>query len=124
MSPALAASVPCAVPATFSRSRGGGTRTAEDPPREITSPSTGMALVRIEPGEFMMGSPDSDKDAGSRREAAPPGADHPTVLPGEIRGDAGRIRGGDGRESSNFKGKPKNPVETFPGLTRYDSVIS
>jgi len=32
-------------------------------PRELTSPSTGMVLDRIDPGEFWMGSPDSDKDA-------------------------------------------------------------
>ena len=68
-------------------------------PMEITSPRTGMVLLRIEAGEFMMGSPDSDKDAEDRRETAPPGPDHPTVLPGEIRGDAGGIRGGDGTES-------------------------
>ena len=39
-----------------------GSRTAENPPPR---PWTGMAevLVRIEPGEFLMGSPDSDKDA-------------------------------------------------------------
>ena len=51
------------------------------PPKQITN-SIGMKLVLIPAGEFLMGSPDSDKDAYDRREAAAPGADHPAVLPG------------------------------------------
>jgi len=37
--------------------------TAEKRPAEWTSPSTKMSFVRIEQGEFLMGSPDGDKDA-------------------------------------------------------------
>jgi formylglycine-generating enzyme required for sulfatase activity len=33
------------------------------PPREIMSKATGMVLMRIDPGEFLMGSTDSDKEA-------------------------------------------------------------
>src|SRR5262249_47177967 len=33
------------------------------PPKVLTSGATGMKLVLIEPGEFLMGSDDSDKDA-------------------------------------------------------------
>jgi formylglycine-generating enzyme required for sulfatase activity len=36
---------------------------AGNAPKTITSPTTGIQLVRIEPGAFEMGSPDSDKDA-------------------------------------------------------------
>jgi formylglycine-generating enzyme required for sulfatase activity len=32
-------------------------------PREFASPATGMTFVRVDPGQFLMGSPDSDKDA-------------------------------------------------------------
>jgi len=35
----------------------------QQPPAEFTSPSTGITLVRIQGGEFMMGSPDDDKEA-------------------------------------------------------------
>ena len=44
-----------------------------------------------------------------RRETAPPGADHTTVLPGEVRGDAGRIRGDDGRQSQLLQGEAEKP---------------
>ncbi|HWE39224.1 MAG TPA: bifunctional serine/threonine-protein kinase/formylglycine-generating enzyme family protein [Isosphaeraceae bacterium] len=40
-------------------------RRDESPPKEITSPATGLVLVRIEPGEFDMGSGVDDKEAES-----------------------------------------------------------
>ncbi|MGA2704486.1 MAG: formylglycine-generating enzyme family protein [Isosphaeraceae bacterium] len=69
---------PIAPPASASQPVAPSPREAADvpatktviPSRELTSPSTGMVLVRIEPGEFLMGSPDSDKDA--RADEKPP----------------------------------------------------
>ena len=56
-----------------------------------------LEMVLIPAGEFMMGSPDSDKDAYARREAAAPGSDHQAVLPGQVSGDAGAVGSGDGQ---------------------------
>ena len=67
-------------------------------PMEITSPRTGMVLLRIEAGEFMMGSPDSDKDAEDD-EKPRTGCGSRDRFTWGIRGDAGGIRGGDGTES-------------------------
>ena len=81
-----------------------------------------LELVLIPAGEFMMGSPNPDKDAGNgakphsraqrlaaanrqsavvpatTREAVSPGADHQTVPPGQVPGDAGAVDGGDGQQ--------------------------
>ena len=56
-----------------------------------------LEMVLIPAGEFLMGSPDSDKDAEPRREAAAPGSDHQAVLPGQVSGDAGAVGSGDGQ---------------------------
>ena len=61
--------------------------------------SIGMTLKLIPAGEFMMGSPDNDKDAENRREAPASGADQQVVLPGRLRSDPGSIQGGDGKQS-------------------------
>ncbi|MGO9272860.1 MAG: formylglycine-generating enzyme family protein [Terriglobia bacterium] len=81
------------------------------PSRELTSPSTGMVLVRIEPGEFMMGSPDSDKDAEAEEE--PPHRvriTRPFYL-GKYEVTQAEYEAMMGDNPSRFKGKPKNPVE-------------
>ena len=71
-------------------------------PKEITN-TLGMELVLIPAGEFLMGSPDSDRKAEPTRSRAP-GADHATVLPGEIRSDPGPVPGCYGEESQPLPG--------------------
>ena len=47
--------------------------------------SIGMTMVLIPAGEFLMGSPDSDKDAGSNEKPQHRGADHEAVLAGHAQ---------------------------------------
>ena len=63
-----------------------------------------LEMVLIPAGEFLMGSPDSDKDASRRREAAAPGADHQAVLPGQVSGDAGAVGSRDGQQPERLQG--------------------
>ena len=73
----------------------------------------------------MMGSPDSDKDAeADEKPRHRVRITRPFYL-GKYEVTQAEYEAVMGRESEHFKGKPKNPVENrFPGLTRYDSVIS
>jgi len=112
-----------------------GSRTAEDPPREpadvpvmktvippreLTSPSTGMVLVRIEPGEFMMGSPDSDKEAeADEKPRHRVRITRPFYL-GKYEVRQAEYEAVMGDNPSQFKGKPKNPVESVSWL---DAVL-
>ena len=79
----------------------------KSPPKEVTvdlGKGMKMEMVLIPAGEFMMGSPDSDKDAERRREAAAPGPDHQALLPGQVSGDAGTMGGGDGQKPEPLQG--------------------
>ena len=53
--------------------------------------SIGMTMVLIPAGEFLMGSPESDKDRQLRRDAAAQGADHEAVLAGHAPGHSGAV---------------------------------
>ena len=73
----------------------------KSPPKELTvdlGKGIKLEMVLIPAGEFLMGSPDSDKDALTRREAAAPGSDHQAVLPGQVSGDAGAVGSRDGQQ--------------------------
>ena len=63
-----------------------------------------LEMVLIPAGEFLMGSPDSDKDAVHEREAAAPGSDHEALLPGQVSGDAGAVGGRDGQQPKPLQG--------------------
>jgi formylglycine-generating enzyme required for sulfatase activity len=80
-------------------------------PREITSPSTGMVLVRIEPGEFMMGSSDADKDAqGDEKPLHRVRITRPFYL-GKHEVTQAEYKSVMGENPSSFKGSDRNPVE-------------
>ena len=71
-----------------------------------------MKLVLIPAGEFLMGSPDSDKDAqADEKPQHRVRITRPFYL-GVDRGDAGPVPGGDRREPEPFKGSDDLPVET------------
>ena len=70
----------------------------------VATNSTGMKLVLIPAGEFMMGSPESDRTSASTREALAPGPTWRGVLPGRIRGHAGPVPVGDGRKPERIQG--------------------
>ena len=80
-------------------------------PREITSPSTGLVLVRIEPGWFMMGPPDADNDAYDDQKP-PHGVriTRPFYL-GKYEVTQAEYKVVTGDEPSYFKGDATNPVE-------------
>ena len=85
-------------------------------PMEITSPRTGMVLLRIEAGEFMMGSPDSDKDAeGDEKPPHRVRITRPFYL-GKYEVTQAEYEAVMGQNPSHFKGKPKNPVESVSWL--------
>ena len=75
-----------------------------------------LEMVLIPAGEFLMGSPDSDKDAYGR-EAAAPGADHQAVLPGQVSGDAGAVGGGDGQQPEPLQGTEEPGGDKSVGTT-------
>ncbi|HKI18297.1 MAG TPA: SUMF1/EgtB/PvdO family nonheme iron enzyme, partial [Isosphaeraceae bacterium] len=93
-----------------------GPRTAEDPPRELTSPSTGMVLVRNEPGKFLMGSPDSDKDAEDDEKPRHRVRITRSFYLGKYEVTQAEYEAMMGDNPSRFKGKPKNPVENVSWL--------
>ena len=75
-----------------------------------------MVLLRIEAGEFMMGSPDSDKDAED--DEKPPHRvriTRPFYL-GKYEVTQAEYEAVMGQNPSHFKGKPKNPVESVSWL--------
>ena len=83
-----------------------------------------MVLVRIEPGEFLMGSPDSDEDAkGDEKPPHRVRITRPFYL-GKYEVTQAAYEAVMGNNPSYFKGSRKTPLRRFPGLTRYDSVIS
>ena len=108
-----------------------GSRTAEEPPREaadvparktvlppreLTSPSTGMVLVRIEPGEFLMGSPDSDKDAEDDEKPRHRVRITRSFYLGKYEVTKAEYEAMMGDNPSYFKGSPKSPVESVSWL--------
>ena len=84
-----------------------------------------MVLVRIDPGEFWMGSPDSDKDAkADEKPRHRVRITRPFYL-GKYEVTQAEYKAVTGEESELFqRGTRTTPSRTFPGLTRYDSVIS
>ena len=75
-----------------------------------------MVLVRIEPGEFMMGSPDSDKDAeDDEKPRHRVRITRPFYL-GKYEVTQAEYEAMMGENPSNFKGNPKNPVENVSWL--------
>ena len=85
-------------------------------PVEITN-SIGMKLVLIPPGEFMMGSPKELIEEELKRpeneqwyrsicraRGHSTGADHEAVLPGDVLGDAARVRAGHGDQPERVLG--------------------
>ena len=75
-----------------------------------------MVLVRIEPGEFMMGSPDSDKDAeDDEKPRHRVRITRPFYL-GKYEVTQAEYEAMMGDNPSHFKGKPKNPVENVSWL--------
>ena len=97
------------------KSTGPGTRrkstqASKDAPKTITN-SIGMKLVLIPAGEFLMGSPDSDKDA--RDDEKPQHRvriTRPFYL-GVTEVTQGQYRAVTGQSPSNFKGSDDLPVE-------------
>ena len=85
-------------------------------PKEITSPSTGMVLVRIEPGEFWMGSPDSDKDAAADEKPRHRVRITRPFYLGKYEVTRAEYKAVTGQEPSFLKGNPNNPVDTVPWL--------
>ena len=71
-----------------------------------------MVLVRIEPGEFMMGSPDSDKDADDDEKPRHRVRITRPFYLGKYEVTQAEYEAVMGENPSHFKGKPKNPVET------------
>ena len=92
-----------------------GSRTAKDPP-PIPIPWTGMVLVRIEPGEFLMGSPDSDKDARANEKPRHRVRITRPFYLGKYEVTQAEYGAMMGDNPSYFKGKPKNPVENVSWL--------
>ncbi len=85
-------------------------------PMEITSPRTGMVLLRIDPGEFMMGSPDSDKHAeDDEKPRHRVRITRPFYL-GKYEVTQAEYEAVMGDNPSDCKGKPKNPVESVSWL--------
>ena len=70
---------------------------AEERRKIVAALVAGNEFVRIPAGEFRMGSKSSEADNDER--PADAGADQPGILPGQVRGDAGGMGGGDGKQS-------------------------
>ena len=64
-----------------------------------------MTLKLIPAGEFLMGSPDNDKDAENDEKPQHRVRITRAVLPGRVRGDPGAVRSGDGQQSELLLGK-------------------
>ena len=68
--------------------------TTKGRPKEIAIDLGGrlkLEMVPIPAGEFLMGSPNSDKDTVGLGETAAPGSDYQALLPGQVSGDAGAV---------------------------------
>jgi formylglycine-generating enzyme required for sulfatase activity len=86
-----------------------------EPSREITN-TLGMKLVLIRAGEFLMGSPDSDKDADAdEKPQHTVGITRPFYL-GIHEVTQGQYRAVTGEAPSHFKGSEDLPVETVSWL--------
>ena len=93
----------------------GAERTA-GAPREVTSPSTGMVLIRIEPGEFLMGSPDSDKEAGAHEKPRHRVRITRPFYLGIYEVTQTEFEAVTGHNPSHFKANARNPVESVSWL--------
>ena len=84
---------------------------AAAPPRELKSEFTGMVLVRIEPGTFLMGSPDTDKEANDNEKPRHwVRITRPFYL-GECEVTQDQYRKVTGKNPSAFEGDRNRPVE-------------
>ena len=70
---------------------------AEERRKIVDALVAGNDFVWIPPGEFRMGSKSSE--AGDDERPRTRVRDQPGVLPGQVRGDAGGVAGGDGQQS-------------------------
>ena len=86
-------------------------------PKRYLTNSIGMRLVRIEPGSFLMGSPDDDKGAGNEEQPQHQVRITRTFFLG-IHGSRRASTRRDGQNPSYFKGSDDLPVEKFPGWMR------
>ena len=96
-------------------------RCRSEAPKEITN-SIGMKLVLIPAGEFLMGSPDSDKDAADDEKPQHRVRITRPFYLGVHRGDAGSIPGGHRREPEPFQ-RVGRPAGGAGLLERRDRVL-
>jgi formylglycine-generating enzyme required for sulfatase activity len=84
----------------------------KEPPKEISS-SIGVKLVLIPAGEFVMGSPDSDKDASDDEKPQHTVRITRPFYLGTTEVTQGQYRAITGENPSNFKGSDDLPVENI-----------